>query len=85
MTVALAEIEDQLEELKHCFDLTQAYDDNGQEFLFRVGKRFTAVFNAQTESWNFVSYPLQSAPNSKASEKSGGNASDGMCNLITLI
>ncbi len=59
MTISLKRVEQQLDELKHCFDLTRITNDAGQEFLYAVGKRFAAVFNAQAEAMKFLSYPYQ--------------------------
>lgn len=58
MTTSYQEIEDQLEELKDCFDLSKINIEGDQEFLYAVTKRFAAVFHAQQESLNFLEYPL---------------------------
>eukprot|EP00818_Percolomonas_sp_WS_P000193 CAMPEP_0117435588 /NCGR_PEP_ID=MMETSP0759-20121206/560_1 /TAXON_ID=63605 /ORGANISM="Percolomonas cosmopolitus, Strain WS" /LENGTH=2262 /DNA_ID=CAMNT_0005227143 /DNA_START=110 /DNA_END=6898 /DNA_ORIENTATION=+ len=58
MTSSVEDIEDQLEELKECFDLTKINIEGGQEFLYAVTKRFAAVFHAQEDSLKFPEYPL---------------------------
>ena len=70
MTISPTELDEQLEELKQCFDLTQSYDNNGQEFLFKVGKRFGAVFNAQSQAWNFAPYTYSGGNNTLLSARS---------------
>lgn len=51
-------IDEQLEELKLTFDMRKMpIDGSGQEFLYAVTKRFTAVFNAQSEANKMLPFP----------------------------
>lgn len=56
-TITAKEIDDQLDELKTCFDMKKiSIDGTGQEFLYAVSKRFGAVFNSQSEAMKFHPY-----------------------------
>lgn len=59
MTTSLKQIEEQLDELKKCFDLSNMTQDGGQEFLYSVSKRFGAVFTAQSDQMKFSPYPYR--------------------------